>query len=562
MRTGGSLRGAAFYLLSALPTHTPTPLPRIYNYEIFNKLTTNHRALRTEDLAEHRLLTPQAEFIYAPESLSSFSGGYGVGKSWAGCLKSLLLSQIFPGNEGMVGRYIGRDLEDTTIPLFFEVMPPSWIAKNGYNKQKNMVTLRNGSKIYFRHIHDANAKTASKSRRVGANLGWFFVDQMEELSREHHGGLVGRLRHPKAGKKFGFGTANPNGRDWIQQMFFPKLPAIVKGQLWGAQRNGNLLGIAADSEVNRISKGGFVDDDYYDRMLSEFPADWIERYIHCSFDDFSGKIFKGYTPTSIHNVRPFPIPHHWNYVVGIDVGGNCPWAIVPAAVDDRGTLVITPGYHESGSEAKIANVVRWIKENLPWDSGRCKFVIDPENKPVMIELQEYGIHCVPADKKVLPGVHRMMGYFNVAAINHLPQWYLDTQPEERVAKFANAGAPRVFVFENATTIRKELDEWIWDAKKPNTPLKTGEKRFDVCDSLRYVMMARPQASELAPIEDKHAALRKVDPMSAREWESLERRRAEYGQRKDGNYVLREAMCDEVGGSGLWVPNSSTQEWEW
>src|SRR4051812_36402141 len=115
-----------------------------------------------------KLLGSQRAFIFAPEMFSAIAGGFGSGKTRAGIIKGLILSAMYPGNEGIIGRYRGTDLTDSTMPVFFEVCPPSWIAKKGYNKKTQTVTLRNGSKIYFRHIHDPKARTA-KTRRVGAN---------------------------------------------------------------------------------------------------------------------------------------------------------------------------------------------------------------------------------------------------------------------------------------------------------------------------------------------------------------------------------------------------------
>src|SRR5581483_1587809 len=144
------------------------------------------------------LLPSQKEFIFSPARFSAIAGGFGSGKTRAGVLKGLLLSAMYPGNVGMIARYHGTDLEDTTIPVFFEVCPPSWIRR--YNKKTNTVILRNNSVIYFRHIHDAQgAKKAQaqsssafgpKTRRLGANLGWFFIDQMEEIEIEHWNAMI------------------------------------------------------------------------------------------------------------------------------------------------------------------------------------------------------------------------------------------------------------------------------------------------------------------------------------------------------------------------------------
>src|SRR5437764_855348 len=120
------------------------------------------------------LLPSQFEFIFSPARFSMISGGFASGKTRAGVTKGLLLSAKYPGNVGMIARYHVTDLEDSTIPIFFdEVCPPSWIKR--YNKNTKTVVLRNGSIILFRHIHDATStkKNATssmgpKTRRLGA----------------------------------------------------------------------------------------------------------------------------------------------------------------------------------------------------------------------------------------------------------------------------------------------------------------------------------------------------------------------------------------------------------
>lgn len=468
-------------------------------------------------------------------------GGWGCGKTRIMCQKGVVLSALFPGNEGIIGRYRGSDLQDSTIPAFFEVCPPSWLKKNGWNKQSNTVTFKNESKVYFRHIHDPNAKGATKTRRVGANLGWFGLDQLEEMDIAHWNSLVGRLRNPKAKIKMGMATANPNGRDWVQKMFFPDVSPLRKGEFFREQRQGNMIGIMIDSNENRLSNGGFVEDSYYDNLFSILPADWYNRYVLCSFDDFTGKIYKGYTKESVHNVKPFAIPKHWECVVTIDVGGDCPWAVVPHYIDEWGNIVITNGFHKA--TGRTSEVAAWIKTNVPWNDARTTFIIDPENKLAMVDLQDYGIHCRIAQKAVLPGIKQAGSYFHVDPKRLLPSWYFETQPEESVKKFKAAGSPRIFMQEDAEVTRTEHDEWVWDSNKKNTPLKTNEKRFDTCDAVRYAIMSRPQAAALPAVEDKYSVLRIADPMAAREWEALDKRLADMKNAKGGSSIIREAWWD-------------------
>ena len=508
-----------------------------------------------------KLLGSQRAFIFAPERFSCIAGGYGSGKTRAICLKGLILSSVFPQNQGMLACFHGTDLQDRVKPVFFEMCPPLWIED--YNKQANIVTLRNGSVIFFRHIHDATAKGSAKTRRVGANLGWFGVDQMEEIEIDHWNALISRLRNPAAKKHFGFGAINPNGHDWIYKMFFTQFRKWEDVPLIGGHRPffqtmrsaANILGVAVNSEENRISNGGFIDDDYFNSLIAQYDAQWRDRYVYCSFDDFSGKIYKSYRAAlddpdyaSVHNIQPFEIPHYWECVVGIDVGGNSPWAVVVSHIDEWGNVIISKGLVKPTVNTR--EIAAWIKMNTNWNSPRTMFVIDWENKLAMLELGDYGIHCRPAIKNVVPGLLRTGSHFAIRKGYPLPPWYMQSQPEERIAKFKNEGAPKIYIFNSFIECRQEHDEYVWNPNKPNEPLKTGTKRFDTCDAVRYIIMSRPQSSNHADMESHKAEIRRfmqiqnADPLSAKAWLDLDQRLKERLDRKAGRFTMCDAYNEE------------------
>lgn len=461
----------------------------------------------------------------------------------------------------MILRYHGTDLEESTMITFFELCPPTWIKS--FNKRNRTVLLRNGSIIMFRHLHDAKAMT--KTRRLGANLGWFFIDQAEECELEHWNAMTSRLRLIRAQKKFGFVAANPNGHDWIWELFFTQFqpwkrdkdnkPLPMDGKYFQTFRYGDFMGVAMNSEENRVSNGGFIEDAYFDANIKGWDKEWVERYVYCSFDDFHGKIYKEFDGglrdkkfRSVHIVEPFPIPKHWSLVVSIDVGGDSPWAVVPGYIDDQGNIVVAQGLSKrTGRTADIAN---WIKTHLPWNEPRTTFVMDWENKVAMVELgQDHGIHCQIARKEIIPGLLQTNAYLHVQPGRKLPQWYEDTQPNDRFQTFALRGAPHLYVFNTFDTFISEHDKYKWDPNKIDVPYKTNTARYDTCDATRYLCMSRPAPTKLkgGTLEDDpnyQAALEK-DPLSAREMKSLDKRIHERMQRQKGAEALREADMDEA-----------------
>jgi hypothetical protein len=525
------------------------PSPGFVKYELQERL----------DDAVKNLLPSQKAFIFAPERFSAISGGFGSGKSFACVLKGTILSAAISYNVGSFLCFRGTDVEKRLIPLFMEeVCPRPWVKS--YNKNKRQVILRNGSLISFDHIKDSTSGAAAGTgtRRIGSNWGWFGVDQGEEIEEAHFDALASRLRLPRAPKKFGFMSLNPGGRDWIWNRFFQKVrpwprdankrAQPIDGKFFQAVKQAdNLLGISVNSEENRISNGGFVEDAYFDSLLETYGQQWVDRFVYGQFDDFKGQMFPDFrgglvdiNDASVHVIEDFPIPRHWPCVVPIDVGGDSPWAVTPMYSDEKGNLILPNGFHARTS--RVSEPVAWIKRNTPYNENRTTFVIDPENPLATVEFSDHGIYANPAIKAINPGLLRMESYLHVQPHRELPAWYEDTQPPAQFLKFRGKGSPRLFVFKSANVIRKELDTCKWDPDKTDKMFKSSTARFDAVEAIRYGVMTLPEPAKISDQnEDKYTEIEKKDPATAREWRQYDRRIA---ARKGGKDALRDMDNDE------------------
>lgn len=461
-------------------------------------------------------------------------GGWASGKSWSGIQKALFLTALYPGNEGMVCRLHGSDLTSTMCEEFIKQIPEGWVRKiRNRGRSNQVIHFWNGSIIYFSHVRDANA-AGTKTRRTGHNLGWFLLEQAEEITREEWMALCGRLRNPRAKMRYALGNANPAGSDWIQQDFFPHWIPLdpSAGVFYRTYVNGNKIGIHIDSEENRISNGGFVDDGFYDNVIANSTKEFIDRYVHASFLDFSGRVYKEYSLTSVHNIEPLAsVPASWECIGGIDVGGVCAWSVLKTYVDRAGNLIIAGEFDKA--TPLVLDVVQWIKSNMPWQDNRTTFVIDPENKVAAADLSEHGIFARPAFKSVIANIQRVSGYMHLVKGKPAPQWLIDDQPA-LAARIEREGCPRVFVYNTCGTFRKEHNDVLWDEKKVNQIKKTNVLRFDSVDTFCYIAATRPEARQLALHEDPRlSALRKISLAAAREFEEDMALMAEHNSRVDG-----------------------------
>jgi len=507
-----------------------------------------------------RLLPSQREYLFAPEKQRVFCAGYGVGKTRILCLAGMLFSWAGRQNFGFIGRADGKALQTTTYQMLMdEIIPSSMVVgrPKSHGQFGKIITLRTRfpgvtSQIYLDYVVD---KTTGRSHLAGGNWGWYAIDQIEEIQRAHWEKLLGRLRRTyydpdsRTQRPFRYhalGVANQQGHDWIFEDFFQggdyifDLRAEPK-RFFKTVRRDNRFGIVTRSDENRMSNGGFAPDDFFDELRISLSPQMQARILDGSFDDFSGKILPDFNLSSVHNVEPFVVPNHWGWYTGIDPGGSAPWGIPVIRVDEHGNKIMVSDAPEVYRELNLNpnKAIAWIKANVPVELSR--FVIDYQNKGAMIQMQDEGIQCEPANKDVFPGLMKLQSEFYVNPKRALPDWYVRTQPKERVAALQAKGSPSVYVFNTCKYARKELDDYIWNPTKPNEP--KGNQADHLIDPLRYVLVTNPQAA--APVfDDPFREMRQSDPTSAAHGDRVAR---ELRRLRLRDYAHEEQMCEPCDG---------------
>lgn len=129
----------------------------------------------------------QRDFLLSTDTYSCLSGGFGTGKTTVLCEKVALLSLGIPGNLGYLGRLDGKALKQTTLVVLCDMLPKGSYTKND---QAGLLTFRpeyGGSKIVYGDFKDLGDLKNHP-------LGWFGIDQMEEIPVEVWDYLCGRLR--------------------------------------------------------------------------------------------------------------------------------------------------------------------------------------------------------------------------------------------------------------------------------------------------------------------------------------------------------------------------------
>lgn len=445
--------------------------------------------LTLQQLFDRPKYPSQRAFLESTAAETVFFGGLGAAKTTVLCEKAIDLSWFIPGNEGMIGRAHETELEDIVIPEFFRVCPDELIVN--WEKGAKRLTLRTinpdkPSVIWFSHVTEAQP---GKDHLKGGNWGWFGIDQLEAVHEGRWNDLKGRLRRNTSPIHMAFGNANPNGHDWCwRRWIYPAQQAnrvevvMVPGKIGGKpveveskryQAGRTKFAVAAHSAENLS-----LPDDYVVEKIENNPPEWVDRYINCSFEGWSGRVYKEYSETSVHNIDPFPIPAHWACLVSIDVGGDSPWAINTYRIDPAsGDRFVTGEFYDR--TILLKDIAEWVKDpkrsRIATPDGvslwrTAQYICDPENKQVIFELAaQHGIICEAARKgPKLPGIALVAGYLHPhpGRVRMIPE---QLQADGSRGPLILKDAPRMFVFNDCYNWRREHGDWRW-----KRDLRTGE----------------------------------------------------------------------------------------
>jgi len=420
-----------------------------------------------------RLLPGQDEFIFSNARFCAFFGGFGNGKTLAGCIKAFRLSMEHQGNVGIIGRFSQPQLRATTRKTFFSMLDSNedtisshpMVAK--FNKVENLLRFRNGSEILFRHLD-------SPSDLLSLNLGWFYVDQGEEVSENIFLILQSRLRLDGVPFRQGFLTGNPEGHNWIWRRF------IHYG-------DPDYHMVQATSLENP-----HLPPDYVPMLLRNYPEAWVRRYVYGSWDVFEGQIYGEFDPR-VHVIEPFVIPDGWPLYRSIDPGRTNPTCCLWFTVDNDGNVFVYREYYQAGRI--VSENARAILEM----SGNERYVytlIDPSARQssalgycsVVAEYLDQGIETVPAANELRAGINRVCEYLRV-------------DPHRFHPEKGQRGSPRLFILNSCQNLIREFPQYRWRQLKsvemgtknqPEEPLGVDDHALD---ALRYFLMSRPGTQE-------------------------------------------------------------------
>src|SRR3990167_1115697 len=236
------------------------------------------------DATQRVWLPHQSAFILSKATTPLLmDGGFGAAKTDALCMWGYLQCELYPNNLVLIGRQEYTDLADSTIRSFFN-LPYVQRTNATWNEGRSTYKHHNGSEILFRHLDD-------EAGLKNLNLGAVGIDQAEEIQPDRFDLLLGRLRRPHASRQYRL-TANPNGHDWLWQMFYGK-DCI----LWRSPHVEEFYTASPEYrdgyKVIRCSTldNPYLPPDYVARLLKDYPQEFIDQYVKGSREIMPGYRF-------------------------------------------------------------------------------------------------------------------------------------------------------------------------------------------------------------------------------------------------------------------------------
>jgi len=402
-----------------------------------------------------------------------FAGGFGTGKTDALVVEALAQTLLIPGNLGLIGRKTIDSFRKSTLETLLRLAPPGSIIR--HNKTEHEIEFVNKSKIVYMQL-DAGRDAVDRIKSM--NLGWFAIDQLEEIDQEVYLSAQGRLRR-KGANRCDFHTVNPAGHDWIWRIWVdgetPDGEALEYGLIESVTWPEDVEAPQTDADVAAHSDNPYLPPDYI-RSLLAYPERWKKRFVYCYWDSFAGLIWPEFNEIK-HFVPRRPIPKSWPRYIAMDYGYRNPTAVLWAAVSPSGQIFIYNSHYRS--EWRVGDHVPVIRAKCGRDVIK-DWLADPsiskqgfDGNTISSEYAKYGIFWRPANNDVGAGINRVGEYFT---------------PDE-------SDKCRLYIFSDLPDrdeFLKEIGSYVWkdikagsDKPDPEAPKKKNDHFMDV---LRYLVM--------------------------------------------------------------------------
>jgi len=456
----------------------------------------------------------QRDFHISDSRFRFVNAGTRGGKSRAAGEEAVVYLLVGPTRVWLVGqtyamcekefRYI---YDRMTSPLMMETFGSDCITKATFDDKGGNMMIRTKWGSEVKCISLDKADTSAFGDEVDL-LIMCEPAQIKNPKRVWQQILFGRLTS-RLGDMVGNGT--PSGKapahdpdGWFYEMCVKGLEGLVEHDTVGNEISYYTISFPSWENPD------FKDDPYWIRSWMN-PKIFAEQY-EGQFMTFSGSIFESFT-SSVHVIKPFKIPKHWNRYESIDPGYSGEFCWLAGVTGYDNSLYICDEYFTNKTlYIEHANEI-WMRRmrdyGLPFTAIREQYknpnfdlykkvssknlapritqlAIDPEDPQCQAEFVSWGLPNYKANNDVHIGIDRV----------------------ENRLKGSN---PKLFITSNNTHLIEALENHTWgekyrsdgvvDVRKPSN-----DKYKHACDCLRYICM-----SSLSSSIDLQPEINQYDP---------------------------------------------------
>jgi phage terminase large subunit len=440
---------------------------------------------------EYMPMPKQQQFHSLSAKYRGFCGGWGNGKTSAGCAETFVRLMEFNGTECIIARKTRPELKSTTWRMWVngDTTPGGWkgVPKECirlYNRSELYMELINGSTIHGLPLDDPK-------KIENYNLGLFWIDQAEEVEEDIFLKFHGRLRQHNAPRE-GLLTFNPNGHNWLWSRFIdPERKPTFQSQYKCVEAtpfdNPNLP------------------EDYIDQFEG-LPEHWYNRFVLGSHDVFVGQIFVDFNP-DVHIIKPFHIPSGWERWQCYDPGIRHEGALSWVARDPAGNAYYYREVLESGQDVSWWAATCFEEESMAdWGGqdeeiwrrlvGREALIrAQTDGRTVLDLMNDNGWYPEFADRDPSARISRITEYLRPKR-NHPHPFGAAPQAvfSQNTQKQIGTGSPRLYVFSTCTKLLEYLPQYRWKPQRSNfteedSAEKPRKKDDHNIDNLGHILVA-------------------------------------------------------------------------
>lgn len=386
------------------------------------------------------LYPKQGQFVGTLAHEAAFVGGIGSGKSLAGCMRALMVSQgmirhkrIVPTpNLGVITAPTYPMLRDATLRAFYQI---GEAAIASYNKADGVMLLKNGSEILFR-------STDNPDRLRGPSITWWFGDEAAMYTPDVWAIMLGRLR--QFGQRgYAWIATTPRGRNWVWQTFVQN--TLPGRKIFKASSRENI----------------YLDESVLTAWEQSYQGDFAAQELEGEFIAFEGLIYPEFSRER-HVITTLPAQFHFT-VAGVDWGYANPGVILVFGVDSDGRMwQVAEHYQRQRRIEEWVSVAQQARRTWAIRTFYC----DPAEPDYIKAFQAGGLNAEPANNTVNTGLQMV---------------------KNRLV-LQGDGQPRLMVARECVNTLAEFESYQWAENRfgmRDQPVKANDHALD---ALRYAVM--------------------------------------------------------------------------